>query len=323
MAATVLADVIVPEIYRPYVVEKTAQLSAFWQSGIVQSVPELNVGEGGSEVNMPFWQDLQGNDQIISTTTNLTVGAIEAGKDVAVVNARALVYGAKDLAGALAGSDPLEAIGDLMADKWQRSFQAMLIAILNGAMGALAAESPIVNTLDISALSGDAGVIDADSFIDAGGSLGDAEGKLTSMAVHSATLRRLRKLDLIDFIMDSEMKPTIPVYGGKRVIVDDGMPVSNGVYTTYLFGTGAIGYGEGNPKVPVETERNALIGGGEEYLVERRHVVLHPRGVKWNPISGVPALDTPSNVELANPANWVRVWEPKNIRIVRFKHRNS
>jgi len=321
MAATVLADVVVPEIYRPYVIERTAELSAFWQSGIVAPVAELNVGEGGTEVKMPFWQDLTGDDQILSTNTNLTVGAIYAEKDVAVVNGRALVYGAKDLAGALAGDDPLSAIGDLMADKWQRQFQKLLIAVLNGAMGALAAESPVVNTMDISALSGDAGVIDAESIIDAGGLLGDAESKLQSMAMHSATLRKLRKLNLIDFMLDSEARPTIPFYMGRRVIVDDGMPHANGVYTTYLFGAGAIGYGEGDPKVPVETERNGLVGGGEEYLIERRHVVLHPRGIKWNPVSGVPALDTPSNAELASSANWERVYEPKNIRIVRFIHR--
>jgi hypothetical protein len=318
MAATILSDVIVPEIYRPYVIERTAELSDFWQSGIVAPVAELSIGEGGSEVQMPFWQDLVGDDQVLDTGTNLSVGAITGEKDVAVVNARALVYGAKDLVGALAGDDPLSAIGDLMAAKWARRFQAMLIATLNGSMGALAAESPVVNTLDISALSGDAAVVDAESFIDAGGQLGDAEGKLTAIAVHSATLRKLRKLDLIDFMLDSEAKPTIPVYQGKRVIVDDGMPHSNGVYTTYMFGAGAIGYAEGDPKVPVETERNALVGGGEEYLVERRHVVLHPRGIKWK---GTPAKDTPSNTELANAANWERVYENKNVRIVRFLHR--
>ena len=321
MAATTLSDVIVPEVYRPYVVEKTAELSAFWQSGIISPVAELNMGEGGSQVQMPFWQDLTGDDQIISTSTNLTVAGISTEKDVAVLNARALVYGAKDLAGALAGDDPLDAIGDLMADKWQRSFQKLLIAVLNGAMGALAAESPVVNTLDISALSGAAGIFDADSFIDAGGLLGDAESKLQTFAVHSATERKMRKLDLIDYALDSEGKPSIPMYQGKRVIVDDGMPVTAGAYTSYLFGSGAIGYGEGDPKVPLEVERNALVGGGEEYLVERRHVVLHARGIKWAPASGVPNLNTPDNVELADAGNYSRVYEAKNIRIVRFIHR--
>jgi hypothetical protein len=163
-------------------------------------------------------------------------------------------------------------------------------------------------------------VFDGEAFIDALGTLGDAEGGIVAVGVHSATYRLMKKQNLIEFIPDSNGVVNIPTYMGKRVIVDDGMPVSNGVYTTYLFGAGAIGYGEGTPKVPLETERNALIAGGQEYIVSRRHFILHPRGIQWD---GTPSADTPSNAELATAGNWGRVYEPKNIRIVRFVHRNA
>ena len=45
---------------------------------------------------------------------------------------------------------------------------------------------------------------------------------------------------------------------------------------------------------------------------------MHPRGVKW---IGTPVKSTPGNAELATPANWTRVWQPKNIRIVKFVHK--
>ncbi|MGA0604872.1 major capsid protein [Phenylobacterium sp. VNQ135] len=318
MAATVLSDVIVPEVFNPYVIERTAELSAFWQSGIVGQVDGLTLGDGGQKVQMPFWQDLAGEDQILTTGANLTVGNITADKDVAVLNARALVYGAKDLVGALAGDDPMDAIATLVADKWTRRFQTCLINTVNGAMGALAAESPAVNTLNISGLSGAAAVFDGEAFIDALGQLGDAETRLSAVAVHSATYRLMKKQGLIEFIREFDGAEQIPTYMGKRVIVDDGMPVSSGTYTTYLFGEGAIGYAEGQPKVPVETERNALTGGGEEYLVSRRHFILHPRGIKWD---GTPAANTPTNAELATVGNWERVYEAKNVRIVRFVHK--
>ncbi|MCA2013511.1 major capsid protein [Cereibacter sphaeroides] len=321
MAVTKLEDVIVPEVFASYIIERTAELSAFWQSGIVSEVAELDLPSGGGTVNMPFWQDLTGEDQVLDTSTDLTVAKIEASKDVAVMNARALVYGATDLATALAGDDPMGAAGDLIAGKWARRMQAALVSTLNGSMGALAAEGTPINSLDISALTGAAAVVDGESMIDAGGMLGDAESGLTAVAMHSATERLFRKQGLIDYLPDDEGKPTIAVYMGRRVIVDDGMPVTAGVYTTYLFGPGAVGYGEGSVKVPVETQRAALTNGGEEYLVNRRHFVLHPRGVRWSPDTGVPAKDTPSNAELANADNWARVYEPKNIRIVAFKHR--
>lgn len=322
MAATTLANVIVPEVFNPYVINRTMELSALWTSGIIGEVPGVDLGDvnsqqGGKTVNMPFWQDLAGEDQILSTGTNLTVANITAAKDVAVLNARALVYGSKDLVAAIAGSDPMTVIGDLVAGKWMRRMQAALLAILAGAGGALAAESPDVNVFDISGLSGGAAVADAESIIDAIGMLGDAEAQLTAVAMHSNVERHLRKLNLIDYELDSNNQP-IAFYMGKRIIVDDGMPVTNGVYTTFFFGPGAIGYSEGTPKVPSEVERNGLVGGGEEYLISRRHFVLHPRGIKWK---GTPAADTPTNAELATAGNWERVWESKQIRFVVFKHR--
>ena len=52
---------------------------------------------------------------------------------------------------------------------------------------------------------------------------------------------------MIDFIPDSEGKP-IATFQGRRVIVDDSLPMRAGttdglVYTTYLFGPGAFGKG--------------------------------------------------------------------------------
>jgi len=42
MPKTRIADVIVPEVFNPYVVQQTAELSALYQSGIVATSDELN-----------------------------------------------------------------------------------------------------------------------------------------------------------------------------------------------------------------------------------------------------------------------------------------
>ena len=39
---TKVADVIVPEVFNPYVIERTAELSALVQSGIIETGPELD-----------------------------------------------------------------------------------------------------------------------------------------------------------------------------------------------------------------------------------------------------------------------------------------
>jgi hypothetical protein len=174
------------------------------------------------------------------------------------------------------------------------------------------------NTLDISGVAGAAGVFDADSFLDACQKLGDAQASLAGIAVHSATYNLMLKADLISFVKPSAGNDDIPTYIGKRVIVDDGMPVAGANYTSYIFGPGAIGYAEGSPKTPSDVGREPLQGGGLDYIVNRRKYVMHPRGIKWK---GTPAKPTASNVELAASANWERVYEAKQIRIVRFVHK--
>jgi hypothetical protein len=315
MAATKIADVIVPEVFNPYVQEITAERSNLWQSGIVATVPNLNIlgSRGGTTIAMPFWHDLTGEEEILSDSTPLGVDKITAGQDVAVLNARGKAWGVNDLSEALSGDDPMDAIAGLVVAFWNRRWQAQIISMLKGVF---AAASMSGNISDISAASGDAAVIGGDTAIDAIYKLGDAAGQLTAMAVHSAVAAKLLKDDLIDVERDSEGRTIMQRYQGKALIVDDGMPVSGGVYTSYLFGPGAIGFGEGNAPVPTETDRDSL--AGEDILINRRHYVLHPRGVKW---VGTPAGVSPTNTEFENGSNWTRVYENKNIRIVQFKHR--
>ena len=111
-------------------------------------------------------------------------------------------------------------------------------------------------------------------------------------------------------------------YQGKRVIIDDGCPVENGVYTTYLFGEGAIALGNGSPVgfVATEMDRDKKKGSGIDYLINRKTYIMHPRGVSFTNME-VEKTEGPSRLELANPKNWKPIYEPKQIRIVAFKHK--
>jgi hypothetical protein len=317
---TIITDVIVPEVFNPYVIQRTAELSAFYQSGIIARNPELDrlASSGGKLVNMPFWEDLTGPDEVLSDQTALTVGKITASQDVAALLARGRAWSVNDLAKALSGDDPMAAIGDLVAAYWARRFQAILIKTLDGIFGHDDTEMN-TNQHDISGVptAKDDDVISAKTAVDAIYKLGDNADKLTGFAMHSATVAKLAKDDLIEYIKPSEGSVEVPYFLGKRVVVDDGLPVSSGVYTTYIFGAGAFGWGEGGAPVPTETARDAL--SGDDILVNRRHFILHPRGVAFqnNQVSG----PTPSNTELADYRNWERVYESKNVRIVQFKHK--
>lgn len=318
MAATKLTDIIVPEIFNPNVIERTSELDAFIQSGVTMDMSgQVNIGMGQT-IQLPFYQDLSGSDNVLVDTGDITLANIGMAQDTAAVLLREKSWGASDVSVALGQDDPMDAVAQLVASYWSRRRQAALIQILNGAMGA---SNMTDNVSDISSLSGTAANFDAEAFIDAQGKLGDHQDELAAVAVHSATYTAMKKQDLIDFIPDSEGKPTIPTYMGKRVIVDDGMPVTSGVYTTYLFGFGAVGFVEEMMENANEPHRHPEKLGGTDALYTRRKFVIHPRGIRWVPASGVPAASTPTNAELAGTGNWSRAWESQNIKIVQFKHR--
>lgn len=324
-----ISDVIVPEVFNPYVVQRTMELSAIFESGIAQRSQEFDrlASSAARTVQMPFWGDLTGEDEVLSDSGALTPGKIQASKDEAVILRRGRAWGANDLAANLAGDDPMRAIADLVAAYWARRYQSALISTLTGVF-ASTSMSALVH--DISAQTGDAAVMSAKTTVDAAQKLGDAKTQLTTIVMHSATEAALAKQDLIQYVKPSTGSIDVPTFLGKRVIVDDstpvtdeldstGTPTGNKIFTTYLFGPGAVAYGEGNPVgfVATETDRDTL--AGEDYLINRRTFILHPRGVRFTSaqVAGV----SPTNAELAAAANWQRVYEPKAIRIVKFVHK--
>ena len=315
MAVTKIADVVVPELFTPYVIERTAEKSRILQSGIAVANPKLNelVTAGGVTMQMPFWKDLQGDDEVLSDSKALTPNKIGSGKDIAALLMRGNAWGANDLAGALAGDDPMDAIVDLVADYWARKEQKTLLSVLKGVF---ANAQMADHVLDKSAEGIEGGVI-----LDGKQLLGDAADQLQAIMMHSATYTELQKQKAIEYkeVVDPNGNNIqIPTYMGYSVVVDDGMPKEGDVYTTYLFARGVIGRGEGTPvsMVSTETDRDSL--AGEDYLINRRAFVLHPFGIKWK---GTPEGVTPSNDELANGENWERVYESKNIGLVAIKHK--
>lgn len=314
--STKISDVIVPEVFNPYVIERTAELSALVKSGIIVPDEELDTlaKAGGRLINMPFWKDLTGEDEVLSDNGALTPGKITSGQDIAALLMRGKAWSVNDLAKALSGDDPMKAIGDLVAEYWARRKQKVLLSTLKGVFES---SSMSGNVHDISSLESGNEKISGVSFISAKNKLGDASDKLTAVMMHSATFTSLEQQNLISYIPNSQGIVEFPTYMNKRVIVDDGCPESGGVYTTYLFGKGAIGEGNGQAPVPTETDRDSL--AGEDILINRQHFILHPRGVKFTDTSV--AGKSPSNAELENQANWERVYENKNIRIVAFKHK--
>ena len=331
---TRISDVVVPEIFTPYVQQLTQEKSRLIRSGAMMVDGRFSslLSGGGLTFNEPSFKDLDNDEENISSddpAVNSTPNKIGTSTEIQVRLSRNNSWSSMDLTAALAGADPMQAIADRVSDYWVRRLQAAFVATMKGIFAANALAAPVGATQndmthDISGTSYSAGVTDfsAEAFIDACGTMGDSMEDLTLVMMHSIVYMRAQKNNLIDFIPDSEGRISIPTFLGRQVVVDDSMPNNSGVFDTWIFGAGAVRFGAGNPAVPTEIDRkpSAGNGGGQDVLHSRVEWVIHPTG---NAYIGTPPNGGPSNASTANnlaaATSWGRAFpERKQIRIARL-----
>ncbi|QGF21709.1 major capsid protein [Bacillus phage vB_BcM_Sam46] len=324
MAIVRLGDVIQPTVFTAYTQQKTLEKSALVQSGIVEHNAEFDTLASGPNtlVDMPYWTDLTGDSEVMSDDGFLTPGKIGTAQDTAKKHGRGRAWGANGLSALLSGDDPMGAIGDRVADYWVREDQKLLLATLKGVF---ADDKMSGHIHDISTETADGALLSGATFVDSTQLLGDAKDILTGVMMHSAIEAYLVKRQLIEYkdtVNELNQTIKVPYFMGKRVIVDDAMPFTPAdlIGEMYLFGQGAIAKGNGTHPNIIQTEvdRDPLASSGEDILVTRRVFMLHPRGIKWTN-SVVAKAPFPTNAEIADGANWERVYDPKAIRIVKFK----
>jgi hypothetical protein len=333
MALVQLTDVIIPQVYESYTAINSPEKSAFFESGVVtrNTMLDQKANTGGRTINVPFWKDLDSSvapNLSDDTTTAASPQKIVAGEQIARLAYLNQGYSSADLAGEIAGSDPMQQVRNRFGTYWMRQWQRRLIASSNGILAdnvaANSSDMVVSNAVEVSGSVTALTRFNRDGFTDAAFTMGDMASELQAIAVHSRTMATMVKNNDIVYIPDSDGALSIPTYMGLRVIVDDGMTVRAGttsgfVYTSILFGAGAFGYGEGSAKMPVELDREAAKGngGGIETLWERKTWLLHPFGFQ---ATGTPAGNSFTLAELALATSWARVVERKNVPMAFYQH---
>ena len=332
--ATLRSDIIVPEIFTPYVIEQSTLRNQFLASGVVQPMAELNATEGGDFVKVPFWKaNLSGDAEVLTDSTSLIPGTITADTQVGVILHRGRAFESRDLAALAAGADPMAAIGAKVGEYIANQQQKDLYKSLEGVFGALTgSDSPAFDALrfDTSGM----GPIGPRQVAQARAKLGDQGDKLSAVAIHSACYYDLVERKAIDYVTNTEARLstaatgastinaiggsiagsfsneyTVPFYMGLRVIVSDDITNAGGNYACYFFTNGAIATGE-QQALRTETDRDIL--AKSDAMAMDWHNVYHPVGAKW----GVTTTN-PTQAQLATITNWSKVYETKNIGIVR------
>lgn len=336
MAAGVtrISDVVVPEIFTPYVQQLTQEKSRLIRSGAVSVDSELSslLAGGGLTFNTPSFKDLDNDEENVSTddpAQNSSPNKIGTATEIQVRMSRNNSWSNMDLTTTLAGADPMQAIANRVSEYWVRRLQRVFIATQAGIFSANALASPVGGaqndlTHNVSGASFVNGVTNftTEAFIDACLTMGDSMDSLGMIMVHSVVYGRMQKNNLIDFIPDARGEVMIASFLGREVIVDDSMPNAGGVFESWLYGSGAFRFGAGSPAVPTEVDRKASSGngGGQDILHNRVEWCLHAVGHAY---IGTSPAGGPSNANSANnlaaAASWGRAWsERKMVKIARL-----
>jgi len=163
--------------------------------------------------------------------------------------------------------------------------------------------------------------------------LGDQGDKLTAVAMHSAVYYDLVERKAIDYITNTEARlstaatgastinaiagsiasayagdNSVPTFMGLRVIVSDDLAPTSTNYPVYFFTAGAIASGE---QMALRTETDRDILAKSDAMAIDLHYCYHPIGAKWG------TTVNPTQAQLATIGNWTKVYETKNIGIVR------
>ena len=200
--ATVRSDIIIPEVFTPYVIEQTTQRDAFLASGVVQPMSELNATDGGDFVNVPFWKaNLSGEYEVLTHSTSKTPSKIQADKQIGVILHRGRAWESRDLAALAAGADPMAAIGQKVGAYIANQRQKDLLACLDGVFGSINANDSnsalFANCIDSE--SGDTPTgLSPEQVAKAKAILGDAGDQLSAVCMHSKGYSELVERKLVD-----------------------------------------------------------------------------------------------------------------------------
>lgn len=329
MAVTQLSNVIVPDVFEQYVALNTCVSTALRDSGVLVTNPfmQAQLGLGGNILHIPSWLDLvspanANTDPNVSSDNPAvlaTPNAISAVEFTARKSYLNNAWSAASLAGEIAGSNPIERVGERVANYWGHIYEARLIASLYGILLSNVADNSGDMVVDISAASSGSPItingtaytaptIQRNAVIDAAFTMGDRASEVKAIAVHSAVYRTMAKNNEIEFIRDADNNILFATYAGMVILQDDNLVLSSGSYLTILFGSGAVGFAEGpsaqNLSLEIFRWPQQGNGAGVEELWTRRDSIIQPFG--WSFTSASVAAQSPVLAELATASNWTR-----------------
>jgi hypothetical protein len=218
--------------------------------------------------------------------------------------------------------------------------QKDLYSCLQGVFGSLTANSSSSALFDlcIDSESGDTPTaLGAGTVAKAQSLLGDQGDKLTTIAMHSKVFYALKERKALDYVTNTEARlstaatgastinafggssagaygdVSVPQYMGMNIVVSDDIPKAGSgastEYAVYFFAQGSVATGE---QAALETLVDRDVLAFEDVVSFKHAYIYHPIGTKW-----AVTTTNPTRTQLETASNWSKVYDTKNIGIVR------
>lgn len=340
-----LSQLIVPQVFTPYVLEQSVVRNTLLQSGIILNNPLISgsLAKGGQVTSVLTFRNLDENGTSANasssdTASSATPEKITGRKQLFTRVGRNKVWTAADWDYSVLGQDPVQYIAASVVNAQMQWRQTSLLKILSGQVAALTSASAAnVSAIQTETLPGggytsatqiNAGNIGT-ALVSAWGDMGVrdqlADGvNGVAMFVHPQVYRFLTKNDYTSFQRISTQTYGFTTYLGFPIFVDDTMPTragttSGNVYTSYFVRAGGISFGYNAPKNATEVFRAPLAGNGAgaDQLFQRDDFAFHTFGMSF---TGTAAGDTPTDTELSTGSNWTQVLLAKQTPLVALVH---
>ena len=300
------------------------RLTAMLQSGAMVEDATIRglITNDGNLYTIPFYNILAGDEVNYNGETDIPLTETSGTSQSGIVYGRAKAFSARNFQAELSGADPMGHIAQTFARYWQNREQARLIGLVNGIFATTDTSAFATQFKATHILTTGAPVDIADANRLMTQSLGDNKQAYSMAIMHSIVAERLENEQVLEFWKQTDanglQRPSrMASWNGLTVIVDDSVPVDGDAYTTYLFGNGALRTAPGRLDVPVETDRDPLKFGGQDYMVTRIRRTIHPNGFSFIvPASGW--SESPTDAQLFAGTNWKVIFDPKAIAIAKL-----
>lgn len=275
----------------------------------------MNNQVAGNLIVTPIAGLLDGDADNYDGATNISTDSTKSYSQTRVVIGRAHSWTEKDFVFDITGGyDPIyEVVGNQLLDWWSDIKQNDLLAILEGVFSMTGTE----NTKFVKAHTHEEDVFRETTLNNAlQNAFGDRKSKFSAAVMHSSVSTLLENLQLLGYAKYTDEKGIeremqLGFLNGRPVIIDDSLPVdSEGNYTTYVFGEGAIEYTSVGAKVPYEVGRDPRVNGGQDSLYSRDRYCFAPFGISFTAKSM--ASLSPTTSELKKGTNWEVVKDTDN-----------